>query len=369
MASIALYDQLDSAIDALLASPDVTITIGDPLAELLAVGNDLRQMPRPQFKTRLRAELISAATTADFAVRAFPVIRGGAHPSETAKLERELNELPTLFASTGATYPVHGRSLVTSFALHTLALGLVLATGTIAVQQRVFQPKQEITDLITPSDYVATPSHDARPSGGGGGGGDRDKLAASQGKLPKLANEQITPPALVIRNEHPQLAVPPSVVMQPNQLKMPEIAQLGDPLSHVVGPASNGTGLGGGIGSGEGGGVGSGRGPGVGPGSGGGFGGGVYKVGGGVSAPRAIFTPDPEYSAEARMAKYQGTVLLYAIIGPDGRPRELKVSRPLGMGLDQKALEAVRKWRFEPALKNGIPVAVEVNVEVNFHLY
>jgi TonB family protein len=82
-----------------------------------------------------------------------------------------------------------------------------------------------------------------------------------------------------------------------------------------------------------------------------------------------VFTPDPEYSPEARQSKYQGTVLLWAIIGPDGRPRELKISRPLGMGLDQKALDAVRSWRFEPALKDGVPVAVQVNIEVNFHLY
>src|SRR5690242_18472844 len=109
MASIALYEQLDSAIDALLASPGMAIAPSDPLAELLAVANDVRQMPRAQFKTRLRAELISVATTADFAVHAFPVMKGGTRSLETAKLGREMQELPTLFASTGATYPVTGR--------------------------------------------------------------------------------------------------------------------------------------------------------------------------------------------------------------------------------------------------------------------
>jgi periplasmic protein TonB len=88
-----------------------------------------------------------------------------------------------------------------------------------------------------------------------------------------------------------------------------------------------------------------------------------------VSAPRAIYTPDPEFTQEARQAKYQGTVLMWVIIGPDGRPRDVKISRSLGMGLDQKAIEAVRRWRFEPALKDGVPVAVQVNIEVNFHLY
>ena len=92
-------------------------------------------------------------------------------------------------------------------------------------------------------------------------------------------------------------------------------------------------------------------------------------MGGGVSAPRAIFRPDPEYSTEARQAKYQGTVVVSVIIGVDGKSHEVHVSHSLGMGLDEKAVEAVRQWRFEPAMKDGKPVAVAVDVEVNFHLY
>jgi len=88
-----------------------------------------------------------------------------------------------------------------------------------------------------------------------------------------------------------------------------------------------------------------------------------------VSAPRLIYGPDPEFSEEARKAKYQGTVVLWMIVGPDGRTYEVRVQRSLGMGLDEKAIAAVRIWRFEPARKNGQPVAVQVNVEVNFQLY
>ena len=115
--------------------------------------------------------------------------------------------------------------------------------------------------------------------------------------------------------------------------------------------------------------MGSGRGPGVGPGTGGGIGGGPYHVGGGVSAPRTLYAPDPEYSEEARRAKVQGSVLLALIVGPDGNPHDLHHMRSLGMGLDEKALEAVRTWRFEPARKDGVPVAVQISVEVNFRLY
>jgi protein TonB len=98
-------------------------------------------------------------------------------------------------------------------------------------------------------------------------------------------------------------------------------------------------------------------------------GGGAYRVGGGVSAPRAIYQPDPEYSEEARKAKFQGTVILWVIVGPDGRVHDMRVQRSLGMGLDEKALEAVKLWRFEPSRKDGQPVPVQINVEVNFRLY
>ena len=176
-----------------------------------------------------------------------------------------------------------------------------------------------------------------------------------------------------IRNEHPKLAMTPSIVAPPN-VKLPDnpnMPNLGNPMSaRVNGPASNGPGSGGGIGSGTSGGVGSGTGPGHGPGQGGGFGGGIYKIGQlGVQAPVPKFTPEPDYSEEARKAKYQGTVTLAAIIGTDGRPRNLRIVRSLGMGLDEKAMERVRTWLFEPGKKDGQSVAVAMNIEVDFHLY
>lgn len=85
--------------------------------------------------------------------------------------------------------------------------------------------------------------------------------------------------------------------------------------------------------------------------------------------PRAIYQPEPEFSEEARRVRHQGEVTLQAIIGTDGVPRNLMIVRSLGMGLDEKALEAVRTWRFEPGKMNGRPVAVKMNVIVNFRLY
>ena len=206
--------------------------------------------------------------------------------------------------------------------------------------------------------------------GGGGGGGDRSLLPAAVGKLPTIAKTQFVPPDEVIRNPKPKLAVEPTVVM-PDNIKLPNSAMpnLGDPLTSVHGPASNGTGSAGGIGSGNSGGVGSGSGAGVGPGSGGGYGGGIYQVGGGVRPPVVIFAPEPEFSEQARMAKYQGLCVVEVIIDAHGIPREPKVVQHLGMGLDEKALESVKQYRFKPATLAGKPVAVRMDISIDFHIY
>ncbi len=259
-----------------------------------------------------------------------------------------------------------------SLFLHGALIALLVAGSVLGA--RVVQQPKPVTHvtLVEPdvSVYLPLSNKSNDTIGGGGGGGDRDKLQAPQGKMPKQAMEQFTPPAVVLRNEDPKLPIEPTIVVPP-EVKLPttNLPNLGDPLAKVTGPSSNGTGSGGGIGTGSGGGIGSGTGPGYGPGSGGGTGGGVFQIGGGVSAPRPLFTPDPEYSEEARRAKHQGTVVLWLVVGPDGRPRDLRVLRSLGLGLDEKAVEAVRQWKFEPARKSGAPVAVRINVEVEFKLY
>jgi len=256
-----------------------------------------------------------------------------------------------------------------STAAHVIVIALIIG-GTILVRRAL--PKAEAKpqtaiSLIDPGDYTLKPA--PTQAGGGVGGGDRDVLKASQGRLPKFSMQQITPPAAVIRNENPKLAVEPTVVVPPDiqvaQLKMPN---LGDPKSTAVIP-SNGTGSGSGIGSGSGGGVGSGTGPGVGPGTGGGMGGGVFRIGKGVTPPRVIYQTDPEFSEEARKAKYQGTCVLGLVVDANGRPTAIRVINALGMGLDEKAIESVKNWKFEPGKKDGHDVAVEIAVEVDFHLY
>jgi protein TonB len=271
--------------------------------------------------------------------------------------------LPTLFGAGYGTYQVQPKTYVLSFLLHIAAMAVIIAVTALIARNQP-EIKQYIGGVVNLSDYILPAAPDQ--AGGGGGGGTHDKLSASRGAPPKPAKEQFTPPTVVVPQQPPKLAAEPTVIVPP-QIKLSD-ASLGEALSKIQMP-SNGVGSNAGVGDGTGTGVGGGRGAGVGQGYGGGIGGGAYRVGGGVSAPRALYAPDPEYSEEARKAKYQGVVVLWVVVGPDGRVHDMRVSRPLGLGLDEKALEAVKQWRFEPAHKDGQAVAVQVNVEVNFRLY
>jgi TonB family protein len=251
--------------------------------------------------------------------------------------------------------------------LHISVVVLAFAVGT---NQKVQQVVKDTTQIFIPdiAPYVPQAKPQMQQMGGGGGGGDRSPAPPSKGQLPKPAPKQFVPPAQVINNPEAKLMMEPTIEIPPDA-NVPNVNMpiWGDPLAKI-GPPSNGPGSGGGIGTGSGGGIGSGRGTGLGPGSGGGMGGGVYRIGGGVSAPALLFKVEPEYSEEARKAKFQGTVVLYVVVDEKGQPRDLKVIRPLGLGLDEKAIEAVQKWRFRPGQLNGKPVAVAATIEVNFRL-
>ena len=199
----------------------------------------------------------------------------------------------------------------------------------------------------------------------GGGGGGLDPLLASRGNLPRASLEtQIVPPTVVVPKEMPKLPVDQTVVVAP-EIKYPQGGQIGDPSSPFSRWLSNGPGGPGGIGNGCCGGVGDSVGPHVGSGPPG-----IYPAGkGGVTVPQVIYSPEPSFSDEARKSKTQGLVLLMIVVGPDGKPYNIRVQQSLGMGLDEKAMEAVSHWRFRPATFNGQPVTTQIAVEVNFRLY
>ncbi len=255
-----------------------------------------------------------------------------------------------------------------SIGLHVLVIGFIVW---FLIESRLHpKPKPQVAAVTAVDVPQYMPIAPKGPQmGGGGGGGAHDILQAPKGRLPKFADQPITPP-MIIKNDNPKLAVEPAIKM-PQNITLPNnnLPNLGDPRTSVVGPASNGTGSGAGLGTGSGGGIGSGNGNGYGPGEGGGYGGGTYHVGGGVSAPQLISAPDPEFSDEARRAKYQGVCVVSLIVDAHGNPQRVRVVRPLGMGLDEKAVEAVRQYKFRPAMMQGRAVPVEVNVEVNFRIY
>jgi len=237
-----------------------------------------------------------------------------------------------------------------SLAVHAAMIALLLFLGSLKPVQKAI--KQVATLVYTPPAPVKVAENK-----GGGGGGARQPIV-KKADLPK-PRRFVQPPTLPVQTK---LELPSSLLDYTPSIEPADIgAQTG--LN-----AFAGTGAGGGFGTGKGGGIGSGNGTGVGPGTGGGAGGGVYRPGSGVTNPVPINRPEPQYSEEARKAKWQGAVLLSLVVDENGKPTDIKVIRPLGLGLDEKAIEAVSHWTFKPGTRNGMPVKVQAQIEVTFRL-
>lgn len=254
-------------------------------------------------------------------------------------------------------------------------LGHVLVALLILVPlfPRLTQPNVQATSNLVPLDISPyQPIFRAKPGkklSGGGGGGEHKTTPPTRGRLPKFSLTQMAPPMAKIV-PHPKLKVEASVLGPPNvKMPSPKLPNYGDPLAKLI-TSSGGPGNGGGIGTGNSGGVGSGQGGGVGPGYRYGTGGGYPQAGeGGYSEPVCLFCPNPQFSDEAVKLKYQGTVLLRFVVTANGRAKDIQVVRSLGLGLDQKAIAAVRTWRFKPAVgPNGKPAAVILVAEISFRL-
>jgi periplasmic protein TonB len=231
-------------------------------------------------------------------------------------------------------------------------------------------PKSSLGDDVQLKDFTLFAPSKAS-AGGGGGGGSNELTDPIVGRAPKQENMPIAPPQVpVLLN--PTLAIDPAIAVSP-EIKLPDnllLPNIGIHKSPNVTLDSGGPGARAGIGTGSDGGDGSGKGSGYGPGFDHGIGGSIFKAGvGGVSDPIAIVTPEAEFSDEARRSKYQGICMISVIVDAHGYPQNPRVARSLGMGLDEKALEAVQKYRFRPAMKDGKPVPVMILVEVNFRLY
>jgi len=246
-------------------------------------------------------------------------------------------------------------STVWALAAHAAAIALIFWGVRSHVQFSAPVKTAMMTELTPPP--IAPVKADAMA----GGGGAHEAAPVAKGELPKFADQQITPPKAPPM-EAPKIRMPDPTIEVQKDLKMANsmMPNLGMPNSPLLGAS---------MGNGRGTGIGSGSGAGLGPGMGGNYGSGVRHVGGGVSAPVPIYEVDPEFSEEARKAKFMGIVTVNLWVNEKGLPTNVHVLHGVGMGLDEKAVDAVKQYKFKPAMENGKPVTVEVNVEVNFQIF
>jgi TonB family protein len=282
------------------------------------------------------------------------------------------------------------RGVVLAGAVHVLAAILILSPALFGFEpgrdNEIKSPDPE-TKLV----FLMQPG----PGGGGGGGGLREKKPASPAKrqapvpLPKRvaspvppARPKAAPPQPTPEPPKPEVRIVPTPVETPAPPPAPPPPAVQAPVKSI--PAdpvespglpeapprepSRGSGDRGGVGSGSGQGIGEGSGGGLGAGTGGGTGGGVYQPGAGIDPPTLVKEVRPIYTDEARRQRIQGDVILEIVVRSDGSVGNIRVRRSLGGGLDQRAIEAVRQWRFNPARRHGTPVDVAVEVAVEFKL-
>jgi protein TonB len=275
-------------------------------------------------------------------------IRDIIHPKKLPPLEITSKpvEVGTIW---GAYSGGESKSAAVSVLIHVgVVLLLIFAFQTPQVQKAL---KQVSTIIYNPPPFK--PKLPKAADQAQGGGGMKQPTPTNHGAPPRFQKAFVPP---VLTAPQPKLVVQTGITAQVPSI---QADNYGDPLSKLM--ANTG-------GGGSGTGIGNGNGDGYGPGSGGNQGGGVYRPGGDVSAPTILTKVDPEYSEEARKAKYSGVVLLSIVVDEHGLPRDIRIVRPLGLGLDQKAIEAVQHWRFVPGRKGGHPVATQATVEVSFRL-
>jgi periplasmic protein TonB len=238
--------------------------------------------------------------------------------------------------------------------IHALVIGLIAWM----MVKHISMGTKAVTTLV-PVELLTPPPAPPRAQAMGGGGGQRGPTPVTKGTPPKFADMQIVPPKAPPMVD-PKIKIEPTIEVQKDVKMASSLPQIGVANSPIIGMS---------MGNGSGTGLGSGNGSGLGPGSGGNTGGGPRRIGGGVSAPQLIYQVEPEFSEEARKAKVAGNVLVNLWVDTNGLPSHVRVIRGVGMGLDEKAVEAVRQYKFRPAMENGKPVLVELNVEVNFQIF
>ena len=268
---------------------------------------------------------------------------------------------------------------VVSTSLHGIAAALLIIIGSLGLTNA--DERTEVIDREAPPVRLVFL---ARPGPGGGGGGGGLKMRTPPPKAQRQGVQKISSPIPARRLPPPVRPEPPKPEPPPPPLEAKTLPPVMAPVTPVAAdaknqegllkevpkeaPPSQGPGAGGGTGSGKGTGIGEGDGSGIGPGEGGGIGGGPYRPGSGVTPPQLLKEVRADYTDEARRANVEGEVVLEIIVRRDGSVGDVKVLRRLGSGLEQRAIQAVRQWRFSPARMKGTPVDVVVEVSVEFRL-
>lgn len=257
-----------------------------------------------------------------------------------------------------------------SVTMHVLLLTLLIAPALPKLLDPVTSSQIPWKNL-QPIAFFHPPSwmnHEGNLSGGSGG--ERNPLPATRGMAPPYANVQLVPPR-VKPPEDVETPIPPTLIGDPrNSPPRLDLNNWGDPSSQYNNNSS-GRGSRSGMGPGDQFGIGNGTGDSVGNGDKFGVGDRLGCPGcSGNSMPACIYCPRADYTDEAVKARYQGSVFLLVVVGADGRATDIQIAKGLGMGLDEKAVEKVRTWRFKPAVgPDGKPIAMQVSIEVLFHLY
>ena len=233
-----------------------------------------------------------------------------------------------------------------------LGIHLLIALLLLAASRSIRAPLQPTAPVrATPLALIRPPKAAEARSGGS----NQTALPAKHGSPPPTAQRTFIPPTSA---PHPQLSLPITVAFEiPTENTS---ANIGDPFSRL---------LNGGLGANGANGIGNhGCCQGIGESQSGSPGIGLIHRGRGVTPPQLLYKVEPEFSEEARKAKYQGMVLMSIEVDASGIVRKVRVLQSLGLGLDEKAIEAVSRWRFRPGLFDGKPVATEATVQVNFQL-
>ena len=264
--------------------------------------------------------------------------------------------------------------LMTSSALHVLAGSLLIVSFAWLTTANVESEPTEPVRLV----FLMAPG----PGGGGGGGGLKIPAPARRAERRAPAPRRVSSPIPEVRQPppppepKPEPKIEPPPPPPPPVVQAPVVSKPADPIDTPgvltpppdPRPANQGSGAGGGAGTGSGAGVGEGTGPGIGPGSGGGEGGGPYRPGAGIDPPTLQREVKALYTDEARRRGIEGDVVLEIVVRRDGSVGDVRIRRSLDRGLDQRAIDAVRQWRFAPARRHGVAVDVFVEVAVGFKL-